>query len=173
VLANSLKVSQSWADNRPEIWAPAPITQQADLLNRTLGDLAERKSGLRDSLDLLVVAPPPSLEWALRNWRGVRFAEILSPGENPSVVITQGDQAEPRLASTYRGQDFAWRSAPDWAGGLPQDWSAWVVFRRAPVKEIPLILWARADLFPDSTQPDTGTTPSSQNPQEQQLNPAP
>jgi hypothetical protein len=171
ILSNSLKVSQGWADNPAEILSPSPITQQADLLGRTLGDLAERKSGLRNSLDILVIAPPPSLEWDLRDWRGVRFSEVLPANESPSVVITQGNQAEPRLADTYRGQDFAWRVAPGWTGGLPHDWSGWLVFRKGPVQELPLILWARADLFPDINQPAAEPAPEQQNPRDEQIVP--
>jgi hypothetical protein len=56
---------------------------------------------------------------------------------------------DPELNTFYRGQDFAWRITPGWSGALPPDVFFWLASRQAPVNLDMVILWARADLFPD------------------------
>ena len=141
-------VSQIRSIGVSELWYPAPATQATDLLFNTLGDLAEWRSGQADSLDIAVLINNPSLKWALRAWHTARWINELGVGELPEVIITPGDQTDPKLASSYRGQDFAWSVYPGWDGALPANWVGWVVFREAPVRQDQLILWVRSDLFP-------------------------
>jgi hypothetical protein len=59
------------------------------------------------------------------------------------------------LPAAYRGQDFTWRQTPQWAVTQNYDWINWLVFRKLPLENETIILWARDDLFPDArvTQP--------------------
>jgi hypothetical protein len=78
------------------------------------------------------------------------------------MLITYKDQATPRLTDVYRGQDFAWDVFQGWQGIIPVDFMRWLAFRQAPTQSIQVILWARADLFPEgvlSTQGGTAPNP--------------
>jgi hypothetical protein len=143
--------SRTAARGEQELWTPPPTTLQADLLLATLGDLAEFSNGRRDSLDLVLLSPAPSLEWTLRDWRQARILTALGAGELPDAIIAPADQTEPGVAVAYRGQDFTWSVYPDWEGALPLDWPRWLVFRDAPQREEQVILWARGDIFLDGS----------------------
>jgi hypothetical protein len=149
-----------------DLWYPTPVTQEADLFFRTLGDLAEWRNGVRDTIDLVVLAPEPSLQWALRDWHGAHFASDVGVGELPEVLVTPGDQPEPKLAMAYRGQDFAWQVSPGWSGGLPADWESWITFRDGPEQLNKIILWARADLFPGGKLAPAESQPAAPDQQE-------
>lgn len=149
-------VSQVHANGEQELWSPSPATRMADEFLTTLGDLAEWKNGIRNELDVAVVKPTPSLQWSLRNWKGVSFFSKPVTGEIPSVIVNSGDQSSPSLSVAYRGQDFAWWIYPAWGGALPMDWPRWLVFRDAPQQKENIILWARSDLFPGGTLAPTG-----------------
>lgn len=161
VLANLWRASQLHANGENELWLPAPAVQQTGLLMDTLGDLAEFHTGRRDTLDMVVTAQQPSIRWALRDWRQVRFANHVAVGELPSAVISTGEESSPRFSVSYRGQDFAWFVYPGWQGVLPQNWPRWLAFREAPQRSEQVILWVRADVFPDGAlvSADEGADP--------------
>jgi hypothetical protein len=102
-------------------------------------------------MDAVVLVDSPSLRWLLRDWPEVRWAAELSPGELPSAILAYKGQEPPALTARYRGQDFAWESAPAWGGVLPADLARWLVFRVGPEQQNELILWVRAGLFPGSS----------------------
>jgi hypothetical protein len=134
-----------------ELWQPASLTSNADLLVGTVGDLSEWNTGLRDEVDLTLADASPSLRWELRKMK--RLAEI--PAEQidaisgtPSLVIARNVGETPRLAETYRGQDFGWWVSPAWQGALPPDFFRWLTTHQAPLQLEQVIVWARSDLFP-------------------------
>ena len=134
---------------RQELWVRYPVVQESDLLLKTLDNLSEWNTGQKTSLDLVVLVDSPSLRWVLRDWVQARFASELTADDLPATLITYKDQATPRLTDVYRGQDFAWDIFPGWQGIVPLDFMRWLAFRQAPTQSIQVILWARADLFPD------------------------
>jgi hypothetical protein len=146
---------------RQELWDPTPLTGEADLLLKTLGDLSEWNTGLRTVIDITVADDAPSLRWALRDFSQARFVgegQVLPAGETPSVIITRKTQETPNLTASYRGQDFGWWKVPAWSGALPPDFFRWLAFRQSPVEREQLILWARGDLFPGGTTGAANTT---------------
>jgi hypothetical protein len=144
-------ISQLRPNGDQDILAPYPVAKNAGDLLITLGDLSEWRTGLRDSLDLVVTNPSSSLRWELRNWPEARFLTAVPAGELPSVIINSEDQPSPNLSIGYRGQDFAWWASPAWDGTLPDNWPGWLVFRNSPQTNSHVILWARGDLFPGGT----------------------
>lgn len=150
-IANMWGVSQLRPNTVQEIWTPPPTIKESDLFIKTLGDLSEWKTGLRNTLDVLVTVQDSALEWTLRDWPKVEFSSSSGIEELPSVIISSADQNEPSLAVAYRGQDFAWRVYPEWRGFLPENWSNWIVFHQAPERYEQIILWGRGDLFPGGT----------------------
>ncbi len=149
-----LLISNTWGlvivrqNGVQELWAHPPTTGQVDLLLVTLTDLSSWNTGLRDQLEIVVLADSPALKWALRHYPNTRFETALSSTESPPVVITLKGAEEPQLAEKYRGQDFVWRLYPGWQGVFPPDFVNWLAFRQAPLGQDQIILWARADIFP-------------------------
>jgi hypothetical protein len=156
-------ISSTWGlaivrqNGAQELWARPPTTGQADLLLATLSDLSSWNTGLRDQLEIVVLADSPALKWALRHYPNTRFETALSSAESPPVVITLKGAEEPSLAEKYRGQDFVWRLYPGWLGVFPPDFTNWLAFRRAPLGQDQIILWARADIFPGGGSDTTGS----------------
>jgi hypothetical protein len=144
-------VSQLRANGEQELFSPPPATQQTELLMDTLGDLAEFRTGRRDTLDMVVTIQKPSVRWALRNWNELYFADTVAAGELPSAVLSSGEDPSPRFSVAYRGQDFAWSVHPAWDGALPPNWPNWLAFRGAPQRTEPIILWVRGDIVPGGT----------------------
>jgi hypothetical protein len=138
--------------NQPqELWAPPPAPGQADLVLQTLQELSWRSTGRPGSIDVVSLVDSPSLRWLLRNFSNARFANQLESGSMPSVLITPQDQTAPELPASYLGQDFTWANYPGWEGALPNDLPGWITFRRAPLEQRSIILWARSDRFPGGT----------------------
>jgi hypothetical protein len=141
-----------------ELWNIPPTTGQADLLKQTLTDLSTWNTGLRDQLEVVVIADSSALKWALRDFPNARYETTLSSAESPPVVITLKGAEEPSLAQQYRGQDFVWRVYPVWQGVFPPDFINWLAFRQAPLAQDQIILWARTDVFPGGGSDATGNT---------------
>lgn len=140
--------------DHPEIWWSSPIPIQADLLKASVSDLSEWGMG-NDNMAPVVIAglDSPALEWALREHQ-VQVVESLDVSSAPYLVVTPL-QNDPALSSTYRGQDFTWRKTFLWNETLPQDWIRWVTLREIPQTGESIILWARDDLFLNSSNQNT------------------
>ncbi len=158
-------ISSTWGmaivrqNGAQELWNIPPTTGQADLVKQTLSDLSSWNTGLRDQLEVVILADSPALQWALRDFPNAHFEISLSSTISPPVVITLKGAEEPRLAQQYRGQDFVWRVYPGWQGVLPPDFVNWLAFRKAPLAQDQIILWARNDIFPGGGSDATGNTP--------------
>jgi len=112
-----------------DLWQPVPITRNADLLMQTVEDLSEWNTGLVRDIDVTLAVEAPSLRWALRNYPEMTtIAEdnLVALPNTPSIVIARQTAEAPRLAETYRGQDFAWWIYPGWEGALPPDFLRWL-----------------------------------------------
>jgi hypothetical protein len=144
---------------RLDLWQPAPITRNADLLLKTVDDLSEWNTGLISAIDLTLAAEAPSLRWTLRNYpkmTTISEDQLASLPGAPAIVIARQTAAAPGLAEAYRGQDFAWWVYPGWERALPPDFLRWLTTRQAPLRQDQVLLWARSDLFPgDESTLDT------------------
>lgn len=148
MLANMWGVSQLRANGEHELWTPPPATRQADLLKATMEDISWWKTGHRYDLDVVITASGDATRWLLRDWEKAVFLESVPPGLLPSAIISGMEQSEPNLGVGYRGQDFSWSIFPAWEGVFPENWSRWLVFRKAPQEVEQVILWVRGDVFP-------------------------
>ena len=138
-----------------ELWiAESARPLQADLLRSSVDDISEFSLGHIDSQPVTIYGlSSPALEWLLR-YSEVSTASTLDPQLAPPIVITP-QMSDLGLPAAYRGQDFTWRQTPQWAVTQNYDWINWLVFRKLPLENETIILWARDDLFPDAraTQP--------------------
>jgi hypothetical protein len=159
MIAATIGTTQLRSNSPEELWTPPPGTVQAGLLVDTLEDLAVIQNGRVDRIDIVSTVEMPSLKWVLRNYSEVSYVSKVDPNLLSSVIITLEDAAEGSDLSqtmTYRGQDFVWWAHPGWSGALPPEWWKWVTTRQAPLYYESLVLWARADFFPEQSvgEPD-------------------
>jgi hypothetical protein len=130
-----------------EIWDSAPRVAQAGLLYQTVADISTWSRGDDQALNIVITEiNSPALNWVLRN-HYVEEALSLDPSSTPDLVITPKTE-DIALAASYRGQDFIWRTSPDWL--TMNSWAKWMVLREVPKQSEEIILWARNDLFFDS-----------------------
>lgn len=136
--------------NFPELWWPANIPAQSELLRATVNDLSEWNLGNDHAAPIIIAGvSSPALEWVLRE-HPVTVVAALDISSSPDFVITPLED-NPELASFYRGQDFTWRSSPLWNNAVTvQSWVRWITLREMPQSGESIILWARDDLFFDS-----------------------
>ncbi|MGB7095764.1 MAG: hypothetical protein WBD62_14070 [Anaerolineales bacterium] len=153
-------VSQLRPNGEKELIGLSPVSGNTNDLQVTLGDLSEWRTGMRDTLDVVLTTSSPSLMWEMRSWSEARFLPAVPIGELPSVIINKEDQPSPNLSIGYRGQDFAWWISPGWDGPLPENWPRWLVFRDAPQITSNLVLWARGDLFPGGILGEVDDSPT-------------
>ncbi len=147
-LSNLWEVTGFNSKSENEVWHPQPVVRQAAQLITTLSDLSQWRTGIENSLDVMVLVHQPSIRWILRDWPSARFLTAIPSGELPSTIITSDDHGPLELAIGYRGQDFTWEVSPDWIGSLPPNWPEWLVFRKTPQRVERVILWVRSDVFP-------------------------
>lgn len=138
-----------------ELWVDGAYPVEQKLAVKIIGDLAEMDKGARDSLDLVVTGlDVPSLRWALRNERGVKFISQLPQDARNSAIITPETQdIALELSVPYTGQALIWSQSVDWPALLQQDLAQWFFYRDLPyrpdiIKRQTMIIWLRSDLFP-------------------------
>jgi hypothetical protein len=142
---------------RQELWYPAPLAGNVDLLTSALADLSLWHTNNRNAIDIRLAVDAPSMVWALRDYPNIKTASTQTPvldlantppEELPSIIITYTLDRDLNLSAPYRGQDFSWQVNPAWDGILPPSFLLWLVHRQGPTESYQVILWARADLFP-------------------------
>lgn len=142
--ATGLRTPEGW-----ELWQDGPRPSQAALLHETLEQLSAWNGGDKQSQAVTLAGmDSPALEWLLRNHE-VRKVPGLDPFQTPPLVITP-NRENLNLTSAYRGQDFLWQQEPAWSNIDIHQWIHWSVFHKLPYASQTILLWARADLFPDS-----------------------
>jgi hypothetical protein len=148
LIAATIGVSQVRPNDVRELWSTSPAAGQLPELMDTLSALSDWKTGFNEQIDIVVTADSSILRWALRDDPYVTFATSPEAAVSPVIVITWKDQESPALAEIYRGQDLVLQWYPGWQGPLPSTLLPWVTFRQAPVAQLQIVLWARADVFP-------------------------
>lgn len=130
-----------------ELWSIAPNPAQAELLEQTVSHLSLWRSGHRLAEEIVLAGwedPPASLVWLLRR-HPVAFSRFIQPEDQSALWISPALINESG-ARSYRGQAFSWQRAP--LGGIgPGEALQWLFFRKLPLREEMLILWASSDLF--------------------------
>ncbi len=132
-----------------ELWQAEGKTVGAPVLRATLETMIARNGGEPDELPIVLVGiDSPALRWTLRGY-AVSVAPGPEIGDSPAFVISMETENFPALQA-YRGSPFAWRRQPAWhLGPDSAAWGRWIFLRQAPAIEERVVLWARADLFPD------------------------
>ncbi len=126
------------------------------LMDKTMQDVSRWKLGAGKLLDVVVVNKDSAdLRWTLRDYRDVRFVNVLPASSLPSMIISPVDFT-PSAELVYRGTAFSIHQKPAWLIMFSQEWVNWIFFRKAPLDRDISILWIRNDLFPGGgTLPQT------------------
>jgi len=154
LLSTMVRASFNQQNSPKELWTPKPGPGQIQLIEKSLNNLALLHSGREDSIPILSLVDSPSLAWILKDFPNVTFSDQLDPGMLVPIIISPQDGSDLSQTMSYRGQDFIVSEYPGWSGPLPsweQLWR-WILFREAKTQAENIVLWARADLFPD--EPD-------------------
>jgi 4-amino-4-deoxy-L-arabinose transferase-like glycosyltransferase len=148
-LVSNATQSGGLSPTRPhQLWRSASSYPQAALIRQTIGDLARWKVGSRTGLDGLVAGiDSPALAWELRDLTDVDYVPGLTPQMTPSFAITR-DVVTPTLSAMYRGTSLLLSQTPEWSAMTPGEWMRWLAYRKAPVSEQRVLIWARTDVFP-------------------------
>jgi hypothetical protein len=142
-------LSQVRVNQPAELWIEGVGTGQPEVLLRTIDQLSQWKTGLHQTLEIVVNVESPGLQWALRHHSNVTYTKTKSVpvGQQPAILITDAGQAQ-SISRNYRGQELVWNRIPAWEGTLPPNLLRWITFREMPTTTQTIILWARNDLFP-------------------------
>ena len=133
-----------------ELWSPGPQTIQAEVLRNQMDDLSRWHKGVGQGLDVFVEGlDSPAMHWVLRDWNVTYSSEPTLTG-TPSFVIAPVNFSAPELTTSYRGQDFVWRTTPGWDVNQVSDWLRWAIRHNLPGEQEKIILWTRTDIFVDS-----------------------
>jgi len=128
-------------------WKPQSITTGERLLISQIEELSLWNHGDRTAIDIDVIRYDfPSLRWALRNFQNVYWEDQFSSIETPSVIIAP-DYQQVGSTTLYRGQAISWGQLPAYPQMKLTDWIRWTIYRKAPMDEVRLIVYARNDLF--------------------------
>ena len=132
-----------------QTWRVDALVDEVDLLKTTVNELSTWKTNVAGELELVVEGiDSPALRWALRDYSQVKYVTSTASASSPAMLIT-GDKPSPELAETYRGQDFVLEINPSWQMSF-DEWLQWAAYKKVPVSKTMVVLWARADLFPDA-----------------------
>ncbi|MFZ5908662.1 MAG: phospholipid carrier-dependent glycosyltransferase [Chloroflexota bacterium] len=142
--ATGLRTPDGW-----ELWQSPTRPAQADLLLAAVNEMSEWSAGDGQAQEVILSGlDSPALSWLLRE-HSLRSVTALDIQQSPAIVLT-AEQESLDIPSAYRGQDFAWRQSPSWDILSTNDWIRWSVFRKLPYDSDTVIVWVRADLFPDA-----------------------
>jgi hypothetical protein len=137
-----------------ELWRIGRTVISGDLLKTTLGDISEYNTGRRDTIDVTVAGmDSTALDWALRDFENVTHVTDVVSAEQASILLMPAEKLPP-LGDRYRGQKIVWDSRPAWEIMNPEEWPAWLFFRKANPDSTSIIIWTRVDLFPGSKLPE-------------------
>ncbi|HEY9076927.1 MAG TPA: hypothetical protein VIO61_10355 [Anaerolineaceae bacterium] len=159
-----LTLSNSWSSTglikNPQtiLWHSSPYPAEIDLLEKTVRDFSEWNMTLPDFGLVLVNLNAPSVEWALRDMRGVKSSLALSPDARPAMFLS-AENSEMTMASYYRGQDFTIRSEPAWSFLSFDEFIRWIFYREGSQRLQSAVLWVRLDLFPGESKNLSGILP--------------
>lgn len=133
-----------------ELWQPEIRGQDWTLLEQTVSDLSRWKLGDPNALAVTVVGEQnPAMVWMLRNHVNVTYTASL-PVDNQAAIVIASEQFQEPLETTYRGQRFVIREWMERGSLLSGDMLSYVLYRKAPLQQEAVILWARGDIFPTS-----------------------
>lgn len=122
-----------------------------DLLIQTLESYSEWNYGDKKSINIHILGDqPPSLDWALRNFKNVSKGYVIPMDVKIDAIISNVDQNLVQV-DAFRGQDILWTSKPAWSSMNANEYTQWLLTRRAPhdiLFQKTNIVWIRNSLFP-------------------------
>jgi uncharacterized protein (TIGR03663 family) len=131
-----------------EIMAQAPTHPAIQTLRSSLEQLSVWRVGDKHEIPVDVVAlNDPALHWMLRDFRTVRYTDVVRADAADPIFITADSQPGESMPEGYRGQRFAIRSQSPLQGLRGVDLLNWWLYRKAasPATMQYVVLWANND----------------------------
>jgi hypothetical protein len=151
IFSNGWKATGWTSPSESELWAGEPAIIGDELLQRIISDQGRWTSGQASSIDVEIAGlDSPSLRWTLRNVKKIILSNQVNQNTSSSLLVTPGETALSTTTS-YRGEKMIWSRTPDIQNMNIWDWIKWAVFRRAPMNDVQITVWARNDLFKTTT----------------------
>ncbi len=122
---------------------------QVRLIRNTIKEISTWNAGSSTGLPVKVVGlDSKSMEWELKEFTNINYSLNIEKDEHPELVISGLEQPF-ALQDQYRGQDFIFQNQIEWASFSAMDWISWLVHRKTLTSNSTIVMWVRADQFPD------------------------
>ena len=151
-LSQSARTGRNTYRAANELWQFGSFSGQQILMMETLDQLSDLNYGRNQELSIVVLSSSESLNWLLRSWQNTQFINSIAALEHPDIILNDDILEAPQQSLAYRGQDFILQSTINWEENWPPNLFAWLFFKKAPVYQQNVALWAREDLFPQLFQ---------------------
>ena len=145
--STAIWLSTEAANDPREPWVQSASDDDIRLLTSTIQQVSWQVKGSEVDLDIYSTIDNPSLNWYLREMKGLELGDGISPSIEASGLLTEVI-AEPQLANEYIGIELGY-SRPEGDYPLsPSQLLAWWLFHDAqlPIIEERLIFWLQSDL---------------------------
>jgi hypothetical protein len=145
-------LTQLRATSPLELWEPVTTAENIRLLKRSIEDIADRTVGNKTDLEVTVLNDPVwndrdgLLAWELRDFTQVKFVDTLGGDINSPVVITEASISDPKLGSSYVGQQFPVFGREQLQTPALERTVDWWLFRSGGVEYSRKVLWVRQDV---------------------------
>ncbi|GEM_PF-1649773 len=128
-----------------------PFPVNADLLIKTLMDYSGWNFKEKTVMNIFVIGEqPPSLFWALKDFKNVHQRTTLPKDEKIDAVITS-NHFTLEQTNAYSGQEILWETKTAWSLMNNYEYVYWFLTRRAPqdtLAQKAFIVWINSSLFP-------------------------
>jgi hypothetical protein len=148
MFGSSIRASFYHQYSANQLWSSNKGGGNINIAIETIERISELNFGTRNFIDIQNQTNLSSIDWALRNFPNSYFGTSVDVSAPPTIVITSPEVNDTFLQSIYRGTAFAWQISPAWQGSPPSI-AKWITIKEAPTVNEQLILWVRADAFPD------------------------
>jgi hypothetical protein len=122
---------------------------QIGIIRETINEISMWNAGSSTGMPITIVGlQSNALAWELKEFPNIRFLLNIANEDHPELIISESDQPF-SFQDQYRGQDFIYKSQVEWNSYSALDWISWLVHRKTLSSNSTIVLWVRADQFPD------------------------
>ncbi len=144
-LSTAWRLTHTAETGARELWWREVSTPNLLVFQRSLEGISNAYVGREAGVQVgMMVAPPPSLAWSLRDHEPAQVGTGEEGKAPPVILVPEGE--EPALPADYLGQSFALTEFRAWSGAVPPSLLDWWVDRRSPTEVGRWVLYVRTDV---------------------------
>ncbi len=122
---------------------------QIRMVRETINEISTWNAGSSTGIPITIVGlQSNALSWELKEFPNIRFLLNIANEDHPELIISESDHSI-SFQDQYRGQDFIYKSQIEWSSFSSLDWISWLVHRKTSSSNSTIVMWVRADQFPD------------------------